>query len=1158
MNAIKNIIDEAKNHGILLYVKNTKLAYISEKGEMSVELKAQIKDNKAQIIALLLREKEAKQVTEIKIIDKTKPAELSFAQQRLYLVDRLQNGSPEYNMPMLFKVTGNIRLAFVGDALTSIINRHQVLRTVYIEQDEQVKQLVKHEFEFSLTETDLSVMAADAKQQSMQSIIHNEVNTAFDLSQDLMLRANYILLDKGDKDDDQQGVLIINMHHIASDGGSLEIFSKEFFQLYRSYHKGIKASLPELMVQYADFAQWQQQSFNETVLEQQFQYWEQQLDDVPMAHSLPLDRPRRDNAEHTGASYSSQLSDECSASLIKIASKHQITPFMLVHALFAQVLSKNSNCSDTIVGTPITNRPKEQLEPLIGCFLNTLVLRLNTDFSNIKDYLSYVRKTHLDAHANQDMPFERLVERLNIPRSASHNPLFQIMLTNVSNISSMGHQYELNDITLTPLELADVKSKYDLRVNINLTEKGVFIDWVFDTTIFNHDTIVKFNAHFNNVINSFISLEQNPLAVSASDLDILTEQELSKQLYDLNNTECGYNFERTLHELFLERVLISPNSVAVTDAGGSLSYRELLLQSHQVYQNLQTKGIAKQELVAIRAPKGRYQLIACLGIMMAGGAYLPLDVKWPLERCKKICDKAKAQYLITSDSLYGVDNIDTIVIQDNAPQRDVSELVNRYSSSATPDDLAYVIFTSGSTGEPKGVAIEHRSAVNTVLDINAQYAVTDVDKVLAVSSLSFDLSVYDLFGLLAVGGEIVFPTEALSSDPHHWLELIEAHGVTIWDTVPASAGLLAEVLEYQQRSSTAPLRNILMSGDWIEPSLPKRLWDVFEQVNIYSLGGATEGSIWSIHYPILSDMTGRKSVPYGKPLSNQRFYILDNQQNLMPMGTVGELYIGGVGVARGYYRAEQLSAQRFFYHNKLEQKLYRTGDLGRYLADGNIEFIGRIDDQVKIRGFRVELGEIECVLNQHPSINSTLVQAKDMGRGKQLVAYVTLAASQAGADHNELIISLKQQLNQVLPSYMVPDTFLVLNQWPLTANGKIDKKSLPEPDTSLLLGEYVAPVTETEHLLVQIWSELLEIDADKISTTANFFELGGHSLLLMKFLSRLKSKGSQLEPQVIFAATSLGQLATEIDNLGRETQIENNIYEQATSKSANQIEELVL
>nr|WP_290442385.1 non-ribosomal peptide synthetase [Pseudoalteromonas sp. OANN1] len=611
-----------------------------------------------------------------------------------------------------------------------------------------------------------------------------------------------------------------------------------------------------------------------------------------------------------------------------------------------------------------------------------------------------------------------------------------------------------------------------------------------------------------------------------------------------------------MHDLFIKQVLRTPDAIALIDDEGKLSYIELFALVSALHQRLLSEHIQLQEPVIVRIPKGRWQLVATTAIMMAGGAYLPLETSWPQERCTKVIRKSGCRLALVIDSKDVPEGIAHINISEQSLQcSEPQATAVAFTSVQKPSDLAYIIFTSGSTGEPKGVAIEHRSAVNTLLDINNKYEVTANDRILAVSALSFDLSVYDLFGLLACGGCIVFPSHEKAMDPTHWAQLIEQHQVTLWDTVPASVELLVEQFDFLGRSSTAPIRNVMMSGDWIDPALPRRIWNTFKGANAISMGGATEGSIWSIFYRITQDTSGWKSVPYGKPLANQSFHILNDNLQQVPPGVVGELFIGGVGVAREYYGDPELSAYRYIYHKGLGQRLYRTGDMGRYMTDGNIEFMGRVDDQVKINGFRIETGEIEQQLSALDDVYTCLVTVNKLESGMtSLVAYLQLN-KHSNFDESNITEHVREQLSANLPAYMIPQFVLLIEKWPLTANGKVDKKSLPKPDVTSLLTPYEAPETVLEKQITEIWAQLLKLDLSTIGVNNNFMELGGNSLLVIRMTAKIEQQiGAKLELRQVYEHPTIRRLCKLLD-INRKQQ---SIAEQLNDLDDDGIEEVSL
>jgi len=1167
---MESIIKESSASGIQLFLDEGKLRFQQKKGSVfTAELKQKIVDNKADIIEFL--DQYTSQSTSVEkpvlaAVNRNERQELSFAQQRLWFIDQLNGASLEYSMFCAFTVTGEFNVIAAEKALKSIIRRHEILRTVYMVDDQGAIQHIQELFDFQLEQHDLSMLPANSRQNRLRDFVESDVQKPFDLTKDLMVRASFILLDKANEQDNlpKKGALLFNMHHIASDGWSMDVLVNEFITHYQANAQGVSATILPLEIQYADYAHWQRQWLQGEVLQSQLDYWGKQLIDVPAVHGLRLDKPRPDVKQHMGAQVSSTLSADIARQLQSIASLYDITPFMLLHAFTALVLSRHSNSTDIVIGTPVANRSDESLESLIGFFVNTLVLRVDTGYQQLGDYLKHVRQVHLDAQSNQDVPFEQLIDQLKIPRIRSHTPLFQVILTTNTDYGlESANSLSLPGIELSPLPHDSITSKFDLDININISDQGVSLDWVYDTSIFEHDRINQLNKHLSRMLTGLAKSQnrlQQDTRMAIKQLPMLSCDESDYLIHELNQTREDLPYEQCLHDLFIKQVVLQPGACALHDHQGSLSYEEVFHRSYSLCTMLQKRSIDIEELVMLRIPKGRWQLIASLAIMMAGGAYLPVEIKWPVARCEKIANKAHCRFVLVTSDYDSVAGLTTI----NISELDLTEIYpvavpSVFKTIQQPDNLAYVIFTSGSTGEPKGVAIEHRSAVNTILDINAQYDVNQNDKVLAVSALSFDLSVYDFFGLLAAGGVIIFPEDDKSVEPSHWLEQLEKHEITLWNTVPASAELLIEQLFSEKRISKAPLRNILMSGDWISPGLPKRLWNAFPGVNTYSLGGATEGSIWSIHYPIEHDLSVLKSIPYGKPLSNQNFYILDWDKCILPVGCVGNLYIGGVGIARCYYGDQALTENSFIYHSELGQRLYRTGDLGRYMPDGNIEFLGREDHQVKIRGFRIEMGEIEQQLLTCDGVASCLGAVVDTPTGGSvLVAYI-MQGEHMFVSEQQMSEALKTSLRKILPEYMIPSFFVFIDKWPLTGNGKVDKKSLPVPVGVKQYGKYIEPTTDTEKLLVQLWSELLEIDSETVSAAANFFELGGHSVMLVKMLTALKSQlNITLSMRDVFQHSVLRELAKKIELENKQRQDQINIFEKVTHSDISQTEELVL
>lgn len=1073
--------------------------------EMGVELPLAALFRQPTIVALakVIDELERKRVfPALAPVARSRPLPLSFSQYRLWLIDRMEGGSPQYNMSAAYRLQGALDVTACRRGVDFLVARHEVLRTSYREIDGQPAQIVQEQVTVPFVVTDLTHLTQVEHEQAVQDAVRSDAAKAFDLTGTVMLRVELLKLAR------DHHVLLFNMHHIACDGWSVTLLTREFVAAYEAFSANRAPTLQPLSIQYGDFAVWQRVTLTQAAVAGEIAYWQEHLRGLPQLHSLPLDKPRPARQTYNGANITRHLTPATAAGLKRLAAKADVTLFVALQTALAALFARWSNQEDIVIGTPVAGRDEASLEPLIGFFLNTLVIRNDLSGNpSFREMLERARSTVLAAFEHRSAPFEMLVDALKPERSLSHPPLFQIMFVLHNQEAA---QLRLPALSMTPVESPLAAAKFDLLLSAQENAAGIGLSWTYSTDLFAAATVERMADGLEQLILDGIRDEQTRLAA----LNLLPGAQRQQILVDWNDTRQDLPYNRCLHELFIEQVAVAPDRVALVDVEGSLTYAELFQRALCLAEVLGPHLIEPESLVGVLLPKGRGQLVATLAVMMAGGAYLPLDVHWPKARVDQILAHARARAIVSSPAAaaglqHGAVRIFLDWIRER-PMGDVAAACARFKPLQTPGSLAYVIFTSGSTGTPKGVAIEHRSAVNTLLDINRRYGVTGADSVLAVSALSFDLSVYDLFGLLAAGGCVVFPDDRLQKDPAHWAELVERHHISIWDTVPACAELVTAHFEYRQLRCEAGLRVVMMSGDWIPPALPRRIRAVFGDVQVHGLGGATEGSIWSISYPITTDTTGRKSVPYGRPLANQSFHVLSEGLQPCPVGVTGELYIGGAGVAREYYRDPERTAASFIQHPELAARLYRTGDLGRYFPDGNIEFIGRKDQQVKIRGFRIELGEIEAVLGAHAAIEDAVVLALlDPSGVKQLVAYCTLA--DRATDRSLVTAELRKWLASALPDYMVPAQYVVLDAFPLTANQKIDRARLPEPQWREQERESSSapPRTETERLLLQIWQEVLGREVPCIDR--NFFEVGGTSVHLIQIADRV---GKRLQRQI--------------------------------------------
>ncbi|KTD46057.1 non-ribosomal peptide synthase [Legionella quinlivanii] len=1046
----------------------------------------------------------------------------SFAQQRLWLLDIIDGGSSHYNMPSAFRLYGHVNLTALQRAFSAIVERHESLRTTFtLNESGELCQVIQPNAELTITQIDLTQLDGSSQQTKLKQIMLDESNRSFSLDSDLMLRVQLIALAENEH------VLLATMHHIASDGWSVTILFNEFSTLYSAFVKGETNPLPPLEIQYADYAHWQRNWLNGGLLEKQISWWEKQLTDLPVSHGLPLDRSRPNIQSFAGAKVYSHVGKRTTKALSNLCQKYGATLFMGLHAAFSALLSRYSNEYDIVMGTPVANREQEEVSDLIGFFVNAVVLRINlSDNPSFCEILERSKGILIDAYMHQQAPFEQIVERIQPERHTNHAALFQIVLALQGNhVSSM----ELPGLSITPLIQANDVAKYDLTLFVTESKDCLSLTWEYNTDLFDSLTIEEMSRHFSVFLDS---LTNTPHA-RVSSIRMVNEQECEEllNLGKKGNELCVRIEPRLLHSRFLEQVKIRGSKIAVKTSKKSLTYELLWRMSGALAHSLIQSGCSSNKLVAILMEKGWEQVVAVLGIVRAGAAYLPIDAHLPEDRIRLLLELGEITQVVTTSEfekiLLAGTSLSIFTIDSEFEHKSMTNIpMNGLDLRSSPSDLAYVIFTSGSSGVPKGVMISHEGAANTIDDLCMRFNLTDTDTVLALSNLNFDLSVFDIFGLLSVGGTIVIPQEKETKDVNAWERYLEMESITIWNTVPAYMQILTKL---DTKSVNYQLRLIMMAGDWIPTDLPSKIGVQFPNAIQISLGGNTEASIFSCIYYIDKTSKFVKSVPYGKALTNQHLFVFSSDLRPAPYGVVGEIYIGGVGVSLGYWRDDAQTKSSFIVHPDTGDRLFKTGDLGRLLRDGNIEFIGRKDFQVKVRGFRIELGEVDCALLSHKMIKDAVTIVKDSNKSSGiLVAYVVLHKDISHGPQSEVINSLRQHLGKKLPEYMVPAAFVLLDSMPLTPNGKVDRKSLPEPAIDALKKKYVAPRNEIEEILCEKWQEVLGVE--RIGITDNFFELGGHSLLVMKLVESLQHHHITMTAHQLFVTPILMDLALSIEN----------------------------
>jgi amino acid adenylation domain-containing protein len=968
--------------------------------------------------------------------------------------------------------------------MNAILGRHDVLRANFSAIKGQPIQSIAPTMSLSLDVVDLSALdAADRENESLRLSVE-EALRPFELAKDPLLRAMLFRLAMEDY------ILLVVMHHIVCDGWSARVFTNELAVLYEAFSTGTTSPLPELPIQYADHAYWQRQRLQEEVFDQQVSYWRDILGDNPPLLDLPTDRPRQSYQTFCGANQTIIISSSLLKLLKALSRKEDVTLFMTLLAAFKVLLYRYTGQMDIVVGSPIAGRSHIETEDLIGFFVNTLVLR--TDLSGnplFRQLLQRIREVTIGAYEQGDLPLEKLVEVVKPERELSQNPFFQVLF-NFENVPEKN--INSPELGISEFEFDSGMAAFDLSVEIFEKKEELYCLINYNTDIFESLTITRMAGHYQSLLESIVT---NP-DQRVSDVQILTDTERKQMLVDWNDTSSGYPDDRCVHQLFEQQVEHSPDAVAVVYEDEQLTYRELNARANQLARYLNKLGVGPEVLVGICVQRSLEMVVGLLAIIKAGGAYVPLDPAYPTERLAFMLSDTQTPVLLTQKRLvdklpvyageiFCLDGDDSAIARENAENP---------TSAATPANLAYVIYTSGSTGQPKGVEIQHGGVVNLIAWHQQTYKVAPNDRATQLASLAFDASVWELWPHLTAGASIHIPNEETRASPPKLLEWLSAEAITLC-FMPTP--LAESVLEEQLPKSLA-LRALLTGGDKLHRRPPKDL--PFRLVNHY---GPTENTVVTTWAPVAPVTEADTPPVIGRPICNTRVYVLDHHLNPVPIGIPGEMYISGDGLARGYLNRPELTAEKFIqnpFSADPKARMYLTGDLARYLPDGNIEFLGRIDNQVKIRGFRIEIGEVESVLGRHPAVEETVVIAReDVPGDKRLVAYVVASPGPA-LTFSELRSFLKDKL----PDYMIPSAFVFLDLLPLTPNGKVNRRALPTPDLerSRLETKFVAPRTQVEKDLAKIWGEMLGLEP--VGVHDNFFDLGGHSLLVTQVMSRIR------------------------------------------------------
>ncbi len=1013
----------------------------------------------------------------------------SFAQQRLWFFDRLAPNTPAYNVPYATKLTGKLHIPVLEDALAGVIDRHAILRTTFAMIDGNPVQLICSAVPFSLRLIELNHLPAMHRLSEAHRLATAEARQPFDLARGPLLRVALLRLDA------QEHVLLLTLHHIIFDAWSVQVFFRELAALYEAFSAGRPPPLPELPIQYADYAVWQRERSGNDVFKTQLAYWKRQLAGAPPVLALPTDRPRPPARSYRGAVHTFAFPTALTTALRRLSQREAVTLFMAVFAAFQVLLARYTGQDDIVIGIPVANRTQPETEDLIGFFVNTLALR--TDLSgnpSFRELLGRVRKAALDAYSHQDLPFEQLVEALQPERDLSYTPLCQVV-------------FQLREAPIVPATLGDLAvyvipvetaaAKFDLSVNFEIVAEGLAGDITYDTDLFDANTIARLTGHLQTLLAGIVADPNRRL----SELPLLTPTEQRQVLEEWNATAAQYPQDRCVHELFEAQVERTPDAVALVLDDQHLTYRELNARANQLAHHLRELTVGPEVLVGLCAERSLEMVIGLLGILKAGGAYVPLDLGYPSDRLAFMFADAQAPVLLTQERLVG-----RLPIQGARPLRlDADwEAIARHgtenlASGATAENLAYVIYTSGSTGRPKGTLIPHRGLVNYLSWCTQAYAVADGQGAPIHSSIAFDLTITGLFAPLLVGRTVhLLPdghgVEALSK------ALRRRPGFSIVKITPAHLQLLRQQMPPQDAVGGA--RAFVIGGETLKAESTAFWQEVVPETALINEYGPTETVVGCCVYRVPPGRHTMGAIPIGRPIANTQLYVLDRYLQAVPIGVPGELYIGGDGLARGYLDRPGLTAERFVPHPFSTipgARLYRTGDLARYLPTGDLECLGRIDNQVKIRGFRVELGEIEAILSAHPAVQQSVVVVREDAPGdRRLVAYVVSQPPQATS--NELHCYVKERL----PDYMVPSSVVLLDALPLTVHDKVDYQRLLASNLGIQPARgtaCVAPRNAMERAVATTWQSILAIEM--VGAHDNFFDLGGHSLSLLRVQSAL-------------------------------------------------------
>lgn len=1064
---------------------------------------------------------------------------LSYTQFRMWWLDQVEPGNPAYIIPVAVRMNGKVDLRVLEQSLQTMVQRHESFRTTFHQEGDTPVQKLHATLKLPLHVLDLSSMGESEKREKAIEISRKELRRPFQLDELPLIRSSIIRLDQ------EEHLWIVAIHHIVFDGWSVGLFLEEIGQLYQSAIQKREFKLPEFNIQSIDYAEWEKKQLNEEQMQGQLTYWKDQMKGPLPVLDLPVDFPRPSNRSSNGKQINIMMSKEVHDSLQEVCRVEEVTLFTALMTAYIILLHRYSQQDDIIVGFPILGRGHSEVQQVIGAFVNTLPLRCQlTSEMTCREVLQQVKKLTMDAFTHQDIPFEMLIEEIQPERRASYNSLFQVMF----NLNKPVPEMEMDGLSMKYELIDHHTSKFDLNLEVRLSDHGDFLcTFEYSTDLFKEETIQFFAEHYRKLLQSMSESIDGKIA----NMDMMTKRDQLK-LTELNDTHKYYHLDAFLQDSFVQQAEMNPERIALFDQDKTMTYGELHERSNRVAHFLHEQGVGRNQLVAIMMERGIDLMVSLYGILKAGAAYVPIDPEYPVDRIEYMIHDSNSHVIISKHNYSN--NISTFIKDDSHKMTvlfmdeeihvvpsDIGIKTYSWSDLSTystqipdvegsPTDMAYMIYTSGSTGNPKGVPIQHSAIVNRLQWHQEQFQATSEDVIAQRTSICFDVSVWELFWALSYGAKLSIVPSEVVKDPERLYDHLIERNISIIHFVPS---LFSTFISYLQdleiRRAIPSLRWIVTSGEAL-PIKPVNQWFAmfFTQTKIANLYGPTEAAVDVTSYIIEGPVT---HIPIGKPVANTQLFVLDHKMKPCPINVPGELYIGGVQLALGYYKQEEKTAESFI-PNHLPyfsgERLYRTGDLARVKATGDIEYLGRKDNQVKLRGFRIELDEIETLLGLHPKVTQVAVVIRKLLDDQILLAFYTQSSKEVNGKE------LKDYLAQKVPGYMIPSHVIQLDEMPLTPSGKINRKLLKETQLTEFLhereGRLTAPATVTEKEIVEIWKEILL--HEQIGCDQNFFDLGGHSLMVTKIISRIRNQyGLDVSIRDFFENPTIREFARIVDNL---------------------------